>query len=142
MTKKEKNKRPETEQEAYERRDKKIKKFYKEITEWAGVSVLLIGINLFLSGSVSWAKYPVFFWGIVVASQIFNVIRMQRLNRSYEEKRWRGEIAPTALTSANTDVEEIEDHSEALLRQQEERERVDLSEYRKVGKPWKDEDLV
>jgi hypothetical protein len=143
MSKKEKQKRPETEHEAFERRDKKLKKFYKELTQWLGVSVMLIGINVFLSGNISWAKYPVFFWGIVVVSQVFDVIRMQRLNREYQDKRWRGEIAePEMVPLPDVTSDEMEDHSPTLLRQPEEREKVDLTEYRKVGRPWKDEDLV
>ena len=50
-----------------EKRLRKIKKFYKDLASWAGLSVFMIALDLFLSGGISWSKYPVFFWGIALA---------------------------------------------------------------------------
>lgn len=124
-----------------EKRVKKIKKFYKELASWAGTSVILLAIDLFLSGGISWSKYPVFFWGIAIAVQFINIVRIQRLDRQWEDKMMRKfksqEQIPEAMSSDP-------DYSEELLHNEKlrEKELADLSEYRKLKKPWKDEDLV
>ena len=126
-----------------DKRVRKIKKFYKELANWAGVSVFLIALNLFLSGGISWAKYPVFFWGIALALQFFNILRLQRLDREWEEKMIRKFRKDRPELREPEDVKS-EDYSDELLRNERvrEREMADLSEYRRVNKPWRDEDLV
>jgi hypothetical protein len=124
-----------------EKRVKKIKKFYKELASWAGTSVILLAIDWFLSGGISWSKYPVFFWGIAIAVQFINVLRIQRLDRQWEEKmlrKFKGQDQIPASTRSEPD------YSEELLQNEKLREKefADLSEYRKLKKPWKDEDLV
>lgn len=124
-----------------QKRVKKIKAFYKDLSSWAGVSVILIAMNFFMSGGIGWAKYPVFFWGIFIVSQAFNIIRLQRLDKAWEERQLRRFTGrPNRLPQTNQ-MSPQEDYSEELLDQQE-REMADLSEYRKVNKPWKDKDLV
>ncbi len=127
---------------------RKIRKFYQQVFSWASISVLLIGIDLFLSGGVSWSKYPVFFWGISLVFQFANIMRIQRLGRIWEEKMVRRpsgqeearELTPLKGTEENKPV----DYSKDLMRDpaEPEKETADLSEYRKLRKPWKDEDLV
>lgn len=124
-----------------EKRVKKIKKFYKELASWAGTSIILLAIDFFLSGGISWSKYPVFFWGIAIAVQFISVLRMQRLDRQWEEKmirKFKGQDQIPAGGSSEPD------YSEELLQNEKLREKefADLSEYRKLKKPWKDEDLV
>jgi hypothetical protein len=144
----------EHEYEEAKKRVKKIKGFYHNLANWAGVSVLLLAINLFTSGDISWAKYPIFFWGISIVMQAFRTMRLQRLDKQWEENQMRkftGDgVYPTSEStttqmpqSATNQVpqEHLEDYTEELLNRQE-REFANLSEYRKLKRPWKDEDLV
>lgn len=123
-----------------EKRVRKIKKFYKELATWAGTSVFLIALDLFLSGGLSWSKYPVFFWGIAIAYQFFQVLRIQKLDREWEEKMVRKLTKP----ATRPDEDRVPDYSDELLNNQrvKEKELEDLKEYRTLKKPWKDEDLV
>ena len=105
------------------------------------MSVFMLALDLFLSGGISWSKYPVFFWGITLAYQYFNILRIQRMDRQWEEKmlkKFKGQDQDT------DDIPSEQDYSEELLRNDRAREKemADLSEYRKLKKPWKDEDLV
>ncbi len=134
------------EQAEAQKRIRKIKKFYKELTSWAGTSVFLIAINIFIAGHITWAKYPVFFWGLFILVQAFEVFRLQRMDKEWEERQMRrftGRSTPPPLQRAppHGAHDQTEDYSEQLL-QQRERELADLSEYRKLKRPWKDEDLV
>ncbi|HUR31735.1 MAG TPA: 2TM domain-containing protein, partial [Saprospiraceae bacterium] len=126
-----------------DKRLRKIKKFYKDLASWAGLSVFLIALNLFLSGDISWAKYPVFFWGIAIAMQFFNVMLLQKLDRAWEEKL-RRKLSEEPMQTKLPETEKTPDYSEELLKNETVREKevADLSEYRKLSKPWKDEDLV
>jgi len=124
-----------------EKQLRKVKKFYKELASWAGMSVFMLALDLFLSGGISWSKYPVFFWGITLAYQYFNILRIQRMDRQWEEKmlkKFKGQDQDP------DDFPSEKDYSEELLRNDRAREKemADLSEYRKLKKPWKDEDLV
>lgn len=123
-----------------EKRVRKIKKFYKELATWAGTSVFLIALDLFLSGGLSWSKYPVFFWGIAIAYQFFQVLRIQKLDREWEKKMVRKLTKP----ATRPDEDRVPDYSDELLNNQrvKEKELEDLKEYRTLKKPWKDEDLV
>ena len=126
-----------------EKRLRKIKKFYKDLASWAGLSVFMIALDLFLSGGISWSKYPVFFWGIALAMQYFNVLRLQKLDRAWEEKL-RRKLSEDQSQPALPQEPPAQDYSDELLRNEQvmEKEVADLSEYRKLKKPWKDEDLV
>ena len=126
-----------------EKRLRKIKKFYKDLASWAGLSVFMIALDLFLSGGISWSKYPVFFWGIALAMQYFNVLRLQKLDRAWEEKL-RRKLSEDQSQPALPQEQPVQDYSDELLRNEQvmEKEVADLSEYRKLKKPWKDEDLV
>lgn len=126
-----------------ERRQKKIQKFYKQLASWAGTSVFLLALDLFLSGGISWSKYPVFFWGIAIAMQFFNTLRLQWILKKEQEEKSQ---LPTLSHPQQTLPREVQhpDYSDELLNNQtlREKEIADLAEYRKLHKPWKDEDLV
>lgn len=126
-----------------EKRVKKIKKFYKELASWAGASVFMIALDLFLSHGITWSKFPVFFWGITLVWQFFEVLRLQKLDKEWENKMMRKFMDQTpdrALPESGGQM----DYSEELLNKERirEEEMADLSDFRKVKKPWKDEDLV
>ncbi len=123
---------------AAEKRVRKIKSFYKNLASWAGTSVMLLGMNLFLSGDISWAKFPVFFWGIFLAADFFKILYLQRTQREWEERQARGY---TRRESTLSKGEKTEDYSGELLHRRE-KELENLADYRKVSKPWKDQDLV
>ncbi len=134
------------EYEEAQKRVRKIKKFYKELTGWAGTSLFMLALDFFLSGGISWSKYPVFFYGIFVVSQVFNIIRLQRLDKAWKERQMRrftgkshsGNVPGYRLENQK---EQLEDYSDDLLNRKD-REMEDLSEYRKLKRPWKDDDLV
>lgn len=130
--------------EAKKRVDK-IKKFYRNLASWAGTSAFLIALNVFLAGEITWARYPVFFWGISILIQVFHIIRLQRMDKNWEERQIR-RFTGRNYQRRNTSAAEIpgaqqEDYSDELLHQQE-REMADLKEYRQLKKPWEDKDLV
>ena len=136
----------EAQYQAAQKRVKKIKAFYKDLSSWAGTSIMMIGLNLFLSGNITWAKYPVIIWGIFIAAEVFNIIRLQYMDKEWEERQMRRFTGRSRTTAPARTIREsssstTEDYSDDLL-QQEERELADLSQYRKAGKAWKDEDLV
>jgi hypothetical protein len=131
---------PETEDPemiAAQKRLRKIKSFYKNLASWAGTSVMLLGMNLFISGDISWAKFPVFFWGIFLAADFFKILYLQRTQKEWEERQaMRMPGRPGTASGEGT-----EDYSGELLHRKE-REVENLADYRKVSKPWKDQDLV
>ena len=127
-----------------QKRVRKIKSFYKSLFSWIGTSIFLIALDLFLSGGITWSKFPVFFWGVSLVIQLFQVIHLYRTNKDWEEKMIRKfsgiEPVPERLPKGQTEM----DYSEQLLGNAPaaEKEMADLSEYRKLKRPWKDEDLV
>jgi hypothetical protein len=123
-----------------------IRKYGRDLTSWLSTSIVLIAINIFLSGNISWAKYPVFFWGIVVVAEYINIFRLKREQREYEARQ-----VQQGLPRAQQDMmppppvhqESVPDYSDTLLEQEaREREHADLTEVRKLKRPWRDEDLV
>ena len=134
------------EYEEAQKRVRKIKKFYKELTGWLGTSVFLLALDYFLSGGISWSKYPVFFYGIFVVTQVFDIIRLQRLDKAWEEKQMRkftgrSQSGRAPANPLETQQDQLEDYSEDLLNRKD-REMENLSEYRQLKRPWKDDDLV
>ncbi len=127
-----------------QKRVRKIKSFYKSLFSWIGTSIFLVALDFFLSGGITWSKYPVFFWGISLVIDLFQVIHIYRTNKDWEEKMIRKftgkDVVPERLPEAVKDV----DYSESLLENEPvaEKELADLTEYRKLKRPWKDEDLV
>lgn len=121
-----------------EKRLKKIKSFYKNLANWAGVSIFLLALDYFMSGGISWSKYPVFFWGISIVMQIFEVIRLQRMDKAWEQRQM-SRLTGRPIRTSND--ENAEDFSDELLNRKD-KEMEDLREYRKAGKPWNDKDLV
>jgi hypothetical protein len=108
--------------------------------------VFLLALDFFLSGGISWSKYPVFFYGIFVVTQVFDIIRLQRLDKAWEEKQMRkftgrSQSGRAPANPLETQQDQLEDYSEDLLNRKD-REMEDLSEYRQLKRPWKDDDLV
>ncbi len=128
------------------KRVKKIKKFYKELYSWIGTSIFLLALDLFLSGGITWSKYPVFFWGISLVIQFFQVLHLQRMDKEWEEnmiRKFTQKSSSPSVLPQNTGEGQI-DYSDELLNNEplREQELADLSEYRKLKRPWKEEDLV
>lgn len=131
------------------KRIKKIRKFYKQVFSWVGTSIFLIVLDLVLSGGVSWSKYPVFFWGLALFMQFIQIILIQKVGRTWEEKfigKMTGEpiIEKKIVTNRSEHPSREPDYSEELLqnKREPEEEQVTLSDYRHVKNPWKEEDLV
>ena len=130
--------RSDVEYREAEKRLKKIKSFYKNLANWAGVSLFMLALDYFLSGGISWSKFPVFFWGISLLMQVFQVIRLQRMDKSWEERQMR-RFTGRSISGSNSN--NPEDYSDEVLNRKE-RQMDDLKEYRTAGKPWNDKDLV
>jgi hypothetical protein len=129
-----------------QKRVRKIKRFYKGLASWMGTSLFLLALNIFTVGHLSWAKYPIFFWGISLLIQAFEVIRLQRHDKDWERRqmeRQLGRPLPDEVPMTVMPEEKPEDYSEELLNKEPPvRERANLAEVRKLTRPWKDEDLV
>jgi hypothetical protein len=138
-----------TEQEYAEaqKRVRKIKRFYKGLAQWAGTSLFLLALNFFTTGGISWAKFPIFFWGISLLIQAFEVLRLQRHDKDWErrqlEKQLGRELPADYVPMTMMPEEKTEDYTDDLLTKEKPiREPADLSEVRKLARPWKDKDLV
>ena len=130
-----------------QKRVRKIKRFYKGLAQWAGTSLFLLAIDFFTSGGITWSRYPVFFWGIAILMNFFEVMRLQKQGKDWEKKQLEKQLGrelPADYTPmAKLPKEETKDYSDELLNKEKtEREIADLSEVRKLKRPWKDEDLV
>ena len=130
-----------------QKRVRKIKRFYKGLLSWVTTSIILIAINIFTAQGITWAKWPIFFWGISILMQAFEVIRLQRHDKQWEKRQLEKQLG-TTLPSDYVPMtvmpdEKPEDYSEELLNKEKPvREQADLSEVRKLARPWKDDDLV
>jgi len=142
MSEKKRSKETDSPELQAQKRVNKIRKFYKDLANWAGTSVFLIALDLFLSHGITWSKFPVFFWGIFIAAEFFEILRLQYMDKNWEDKMVKKHMGSQALP--DPDQTKGEDYSEELLRQpdQPEMEKADLSSVRKLKKPWRDEDLV
>lgn len=138
---------PEDSPEVVRKRLQKIKKFRKDVTSWASTAVILVGLNLIISGSLSWAKYPVGIWGLIVLAGLFDFIRLKREQREWELRQMlKQSTQPGSVQSPQAQyvpVVQTEDYSGQLMKSEEELESYEtLKEVRKLSRPWKDEDLV
>ena len=130
-----------------QKRVRKIKRFYKGLLSWVTTSIILIAINIFTAQGITWAKWPIFFWGISILMQAFEVIRLQRHDKQWEKRQLEKQLG-TTLPSDYVPMtvmpdEKPEDYSEELLNKEKPvREQADLSEVRKLARPWKDDELV
>ncbi len=122
-----------------QRRVNKIKKFYKSLASWASTSVFLVAIDLFTSHRITWSVFPVFFWGISIFMQLFQILRLQYMDKEWEDRMMKKQLGQSTLSDPVQ-----EDYSGDLLRKPGDpvKEKADLTEFRKLKKPWKDEDLV
>ncbi len=130
-----------------QKRVRKIKRFYKGLVSWATTSIILLAINIFTTGGISWAKFPIFFWGISIVIQAIEVFRLQRHDKEWEkrqlEKQLGRELPSNYAPMTVMPEDKQEDYSEELLnKEKKERAPADLSEFRKLAKPWKEDDLV
>ena len=130
-----------------QKRVRKIKRFYKGLASWAGTSILLLAINIFTTGGITWAKFPIFFWGISLVIQAFEVFRLQRQGQNWEKRELEKQLGrplPSDYVPMTVMPEEKQqDYSDELLnKEKKEREPANLSEFRKLAKPWKDDELV
>ncbi|MEP6648011.1 MAG: 2TM domain-containing protein [Saprospiraceae bacterium] len=125
-----------------QKRVNKIKKFYKNLASWAGTSFFLLALDLFMNHRITWSKFPVFFWGIAIAMQLFEIIRLHYMDNDWEEKMVKKQIDRQSNSTLNQ--QETPDYTNDLLRDQsqQEKEVADLTKLRKVKKAWRDEDLV
>ena len=134
-----KNKTGETDAE---KRVAKLRKFYKNLVSWASTSIFLLALDIFMNHGITWSKFPVFFFAVALFFQFMGLMRMKYFDKDWEDKMVRKHTERGSLPDA--DQPETEDYSEELLRggEQREKEKADLSTFRKLKKPWRDEDLV
>lgn len=118
-------------EEEYKKRVKKVKKFSKDFINWFTTSAILVFINFMIAGGLTWAKWPVFIWGIIILSQGVKAYRSYRLNKIYEARRWQYDNRKIEYTGP--------DYSDELLNPKNRKEKTPVA---RDGKPWRDEDLV
>lgn len=77
-----------TEEEA-RKRVKKEKEFYGHLASFVMVNVMLVAVNLFTSPGHLWFIYPLFGWGIGLASHAASVYGLGVLGEDWEERKVR-----------------------------------------------------
>ena len=99
-----------------QKRVKKIKRFYKSLAQWAGTSIFLVALNIFTDGKISWAIYPVFFWGIAVFYNVFEIIRLQKHDKDWEKRQMEKQLGRPLTTEELTAMEEprADKHQDAM----------------------------
>ncbi|CEN46220.1 conserved hypothetical protein [Capnocytophaga canis] len=80
-----------TEQNAYrkaEKRVKKLKKFYHHLATYVVVNAFLIGLNLYQTPNNLWCLWVIFGWGIGLISHAFKVFAPDIfLSKNWEERK-------------------------------------------------------
>jgi hypothetical protein len=84
------------------KREYKVRKFYKSLISWAGTSIMLIAIDLFTSGGITWSKFPVFFWGISIFIQFIGIMKLQHFDKNRERRRYRRYGEQSSLPDGQT----------------------------------------
>jgi hypothetical protein len=125
--------------EEVERKAIMQRRFFRDLSSWAGTVIVLIAIDVFLGGGLTWSKFPVFFYSLFMMTRFIKYIRAQRFGGEYPGRS--GRRNRKRFIAGYQEEQEVEDYSDTLLHRKE-RELADLKEYRQPGKLWKDEDLV
>jgi len=129
-----------SEEEKYElaqRRVKKMKKFYKNLSTWMFTCIFLAILFFFLR-MPPWITFVVVAgWGIGIAAEAVDIFGFPGIDRDWEERKIREEMEKMGGRSRRTRKPAAHDDDDLDLE-----ERLDLPDYREVRKNWDESDLV
>ena len=127
------------EQERYERAKKqvnRIKKFYKHMTSWLITSAFLFVLFFFLRIPPMVSLIVIGGWGLAIIAEAIDVFGFPGFDRDWEEKKIREEIQ-------RMERMEMESSERPANRSEETTEdSLELKEYEKMKRNWKDTDFV
>lgn len=132
------------------KRVKKLKSFYSNFGSWIVFSIFFTLLNLFTSPGYFWAIFPILGWGIGVAFQAFDVFGLPGFGKNWEEKALEREIERIRYKKDAEKWHEYEERIRRLPLDDQERldledeyiDELELREFRKLKKEWKDSDFV
>ena len=81
----------------------KQQKFRDGILKYAIVNGFLVSINLFSSGTVNWAVYPLMFWGIAIALDAWSTYQKDSSEYAKQFEKWKRKQQRDLLTAKLTD---------------------------------------
>jgi hypothetical protein len=81
----------------------KQQKFRDGVLKYAIVNAFLISINLFSSGNVTWAVYPLMFWGIGIALDAWATYQKDSSEYAKQFEKWQRKQQRDRLTAKLTD---------------------------------------
>ncbi|AFY74847.1 hypothetical protein Syn7502_02922 [Synechococcus sp. PCC 7502] len=81
----------------------KQRKFRDGFLKYAIVNSFLLGINLFSSGSITWAVYPLMFWGLGVVLDAWATYQKDSSEYAKQFAKWQRKQQRDRLTAKLTD---------------------------------------
>ena len=131
------------------KRVKKLKSFYSNLVSWIVFSIFFIFLNLFTSRGYFWAIFPILGWGIGVAFQAFDVFGLPGFGKNWEEKALQKEIDRIKYKNDAEKWNQYEQRQRSIPPPQESeldfeeyRDELELKDFRRMKKEWRDSDFV
>jgi hypothetical protein len=131
------------------KRVKKLKSFYSNFASWIVFSVFFIMLNVFTSSDSFWAIFPIMGWGIGVAFQAFDVFGLPGFGKNWEEKALQREMDRIKYKQDAEKWYQYEERQRAIPPAQESeldfeeyRDELELKDFRRMKKEWRDSDFV
>ena len=114
----------------------KIKKFYKHLSTWLVTSVFLIGLFLFLRIPPMVTMIIIGGWGLAIIGEAIDVFGFPGMDKDWEEKKIREELRRLDRMEGKKLENDYPDEEDSPS------DSLELKEYRKIRKDWKDTDFV
>lgn len=131
------------------KRVKKLKSFYSNFASWIVFSIFFILLNIFTSREFFWAIFPIMGWGIGVAFQAFDVFGLPGFGKNWEEKALQKEMDRIKYKQDAEKWYQYEERQRAIppakeseLDFEEYRDELELKDFRRMKKEWRDSDFV
>lgn len=118
------------------RKVEKIKKFYKHLSTWLVTSVFLFVLFLFLRIPPMVTLIVIGGWGLAIIGEAIDVFGFPGMDKDWEEKKIREELRKMERMERKNTQNEYHDEEESP------NDSLELKEYRKIPKEWKDTDFV
>jgi hypothetical protein len=131
------------------KRVKKLKSFYSNFASWIVFSIFFILLNIFTSSDSFWAIFPIMGWGVGVAFQAFDVFGLPGFGKNWEEKALQKEMDRIKYKQDAEKWYQYEERQrtippaqESELDFEEYRDELELKDFRRMKKEWRDSDFV
>jgi hypothetical protein len=131
------------------KRVKKLKSFYSNFGSWIVFSIFFIFLNVFTSSGFFWAIFPILGWGIGVAFQAFDVFGVPGFGKNWEEEAFKKEIDRIKYQQDAEKWYKYEQQQRSIpppkdseLDFEEYRDELELKDFRRMKKEWRDSDFV